>query len=327
MIFHGKGYLPIKLVEFARGCRFKCDFCSIQSYFNSTHSHRSVDRVIEEVHRVRRPGQMIFFIDDNITSSLEEAKELMRALIPLKIRWVSQSAINVAYDDEALALMKRSGCQGLLVGFESLEERGLRQMNKGFNLMRGGPAEALANFRRHGLRIYGTFIFGYDHDTADTFDTAVSFARDEGLFIAAFNHITPFPGTPLYERLKGEGRMLYDPWWLDQRYRYNMIPFRLRKMSPRELADRCVEARRRFYSWRSIFQRAGKRVNHRSPFMLVNFFAINAMHQWDIERRNGLPLGDENWKGSFVRAHEPPGLRSQPAALTSAAPLDEPVSL
>ncbi len=327
MIFHGKGYLPIKLVEFARGCRFKCDFCSIQSYFNSTHSHRSVDRVIEEVHRVRHPGQMIFFIDDNITSSLEEAKELMRALIPLKIRWVSQSAINVAYDDEALALMKRSGCQGLLVGFESLEERGLRQMNKGFNLMRGGPAEALANFRRHGLRIYGTFIFGYDHDTADTFDTAVSFARDEGLFIAAFNHITPLPGTPLYERLKGEGRMLYDPWWLDQRYRYNMIPFRLRKMSPRELADRCVEARRRFYSWRSIFQRAGKRVNHRSPFMLVNFFAINAMHQWDIERRNGLPLGDENWKGSFVRAHEPPGLRSQPAALTSAAPLDEPVSL
>ena len=213
-IFRGKGYLPIRLVEFARGCRFKCDFCAIQSFFDSTHKHRPGDRVVEEIHRVRRPGQMIFFIDDNITSSLEEAKELMRALIPLKIRWVSQSAINVAYDDEVLELMKRSGCQGLLIGFESLDPRSLKQMNKGFNMMRGGPTQALANFRRHALRVYGTFIFGYDHDTAETFDSTVAFAKQEGLFIAAFNHITPFPGTPLYKRMKAQGRLLFDPWWL-----------------------------------------------------------------------------------------------------------------
>ena len=119
---------------------------------------------------MRRRGQLVFFIDDNITSNLDQAKELMRAIMPLKLRWISQSAINVAYDDEALDLMRRSGCQGVLVGFESLDPQTLKQMNKGFNLMRGGPGEALANFRRHGLRIYGTFIFGYDHDTPETFD-------------------------------------------------------------------------------------------------------------------------------------------------------------
>ena len=269
-IFRGKRYLPIRLVEFARGCRFKCDFCAIQSYFDATHNHRPVDRVVEEIRQVRRPGQMIFFIDDNLTSSLDDAKELMRALIPLKIRWVSQSAINVAYDEEALEVMKRSGCQGMLVGFESLEPNTLAQMNKGFNLMKGGPRQALANFRRHGLRIYGTFIFGYDNDTIDTFDANIEFAKQEGLFIAAFNHITPFPGTPLYARMKSEGRLLFDAWWMDERYRYNMVPFQPKNMSPDDLAEYCVSARRSFYSWASIFRRATKRVNYRSPFISLS---------------------------------------------------------
>jgi radical SAM superfamily enzyme YgiQ (UPF0313 family) len=301
-ILQGKGYLPIRLVEFARGCRFKCDFCAIQSFFNSTHNHRPVDHVVKEIHQVRRPGQMIFFIDDNITSSLDQAKELMRALIPLKIRWVSQSAINVAYDTEALELMRQSGCQGMLVGFESLDATNLKQMNKGFNLMHGGPREALANFRRHGIRIYGTFIFGYDHDTPQTFRSTVEFARHQQLAIAAFNHITPFPGTPLYERMKAEGRLLYEAWWLDQRYRYNMIPFHPKNMSPEELAERCVQARRSFYSWSSILYRAAQGVNLWSPWMLLNFLIINAMHQRDVEGRNGLPLGDLNWHGELLKA-------------------------
>jgi len=302
-IFIGKKYLPIKLVEFARGCRFKCDFCAIQSFFDSTHSHRPIDRVLCEVTQNRKRGQLFFFIDDNLTSNLEEAKNLMRALIPYKIRWVSQTAINVAYDEEALSLMKQSGCQGVLVGFESLEPEGLKQMNKGFNLMKGGPAQAMANFRRHGLRIYGTFIFGYDHDTQETFRRALDFSKSEGLFIAAFNHITPFPGTPLYQRMKDEGRLLYDPWWLDDQYRYNMIPFQPSSMTADELADRCVAARREFYGWPSIMRRSTHKVNFRDPWMLLNFVVINAMHQWDIEGRNGLPLGDLNWKGEIIKSH------------------------
>src|SRR5262245_33248832 len=168
-IFRGKRYLRIGLIEFARGCKFKCDFCAVQSFFSASQTHRPVDLVIAEIKRIRRPGKMIFFIDDNITSDIKAAKELMRALVPLKIRWVSQSSINVAYDEEALELMQRSGCQGLLVGFESLNPQSLSAMNKGFNLMRGGPRNAMANFRRHNLRIYGTFIFGYDGDTPETF--------------------------------------------------------------------------------------------------------------------------------------------------------------
>jgi radical SAM superfamily enzyme YgiQ (UPF0313 family) len=301
-IFRGKRYLPIRLVEFARGCRFRCDFCAIQSFFSSTHSHRPVDRVLEEIDRVRRPGQMIFFIDDNMTSGHEEAKELMRALIPHKIRWVSQTAINVAHDDETLGLMKRSGCQGVLIGLESLNADSLKQMNKGFNMMRGGVAEALANMRRHRLSVYGTFIFGYDHDTPESIAATVEFAQQQGLFIAAFNHITPFPGTPLYQRMQREGRLLYDPWWLDERYRYNMIPFQPKTMSPEELGQQCLDARRKFYGWRSMFRRGLARVNFRNPFVLWNYLVINSMHHWDIEGRSGLPLGDETWSKPLLKA-------------------------
>jgi radical SAM superfamily enzyme YgiQ (UPF0313 family) len=303
-IFRGKRYLPIGLVESARGCRFKCDFCAVQSFFDATQTQHPVDRVVEEVRRVRRPGRMIFFIDDNITSNLKAAKELMRALIPLEVRWVSQSSINVAFDEEALDLMRRSGCQGLLVGFESLDPDSLAEMNKSFNLMRGGAARALENFRRHDIRIYGTFIFGYDSDTAETFDRTVKFAREQGLYIAAFNHITPFPGTPLYRRLERQGRLLFDAWWLDDSYRYNMVPFRPQRMSPETLAAGCVQARRRFYSWPSITSRGTHRVNRNSAFMLANFVAINAMHRWDVEGRNGLPLGDEAWQGSLLQASQ-----------------------
>ncbi len=162
----------------------------------------------------------------------------------------------------------------------------------------------MANFRRHGLRIYGTFIFGYDHDTPESFNQTISFARTQGLYIAAFNHITPFPGTPLYQRMQNEGRLRYEAWWLDERYRYNMVPFTPRHMSPETLERACLDARRRFYAWPSILQRGLKRVNRRDPFMAVNFLAINAMHQWDVAGRSGLPLGDETWQGPLLEAQD-----------------------
>ena len=191
----------------------------------NTQTRRPLDEIIAEIASIRDSKKLFFFVDDNITSNLAQAKEFFRALIPLGIRWVSQSSINAAHDEEFLDLLARSGCQGVLIGFESLNPAALAAMNKSFNTMRGGYEAALANLATHRLRLYGTFIFGYDADTPESFEHAVEFAKAHKFYIAAFNHLTPFPGTPLYARLEAAGPAAVRRWWLDDRYRYNMVPF------------------------------------------------------------------------------------------------------
>jgi radical SAM superfamily enzyme YgiQ (UPF0313 family) len=301
-IFRGKRYLPIGLVEAGRGCHFKCEFCAVQTVFESTQTRRPYDEILAELAALKGEKKLFFFVDDNITSNLAQAKEFFRALIPLGIRWVSQSSINAAHDDEFLDLLVRSGCQGVLIGFESLNPANLKAMNKTFNTARGGFETAIANLRRHRIRIYGTFIFGYDGDTPESFAPTVDFARDHAFYIAAFNHLTPFPGTPLYKRLKDEGRLLYEAWWLDERYRYNRIPFQPKGMSPSDLQRNCLTARRNFYSWKSILGRGFDRVNMGNGFMWRNFYLINAMHRGDVSQRDHFPLGDEAWTGQLLNA-------------------------
>ena len=302
-IFDGKRYLPIGLVEAGRGCHFRCEFCAVQAVFKNTQTRRPLDEVIAEVAALRNRRRMFFFVDDNITSNLAEAKEFLRALAALKIRWVSQSSINAAHDEEFLSLLAASGCRGVLIGFESLNPATLASMNKSFNTMRGGYEVALANLRRFGLRLYATFIFGYDADTAESFARATEFAKDHRFYIAAFNHLTPFPGTPLYARLEAQKRLLYDAWWLDPRYRYNAVPFQPASMTPESLARHCLEARRAFYDWPSILRRGFDAVNRADAFMFRNFFPINTMLRVDTNRRDGFPLGDEAWTGSLLRVH------------------------
>lgn len=310
-IFGQRNYLPIHLVEASRGCTFNCDFCAIQSFFNSTQNSRGKEALIEEIKKLSKRNRLIFFVDDNAVSNPERAKEIFEALIPLKIRWVSQATITMARDEELLKIMKRSGCQGVLIGFESLQAENLRQMNKSFNANRGGAKAAVRLLHKEGIRIYGTFIFGYDYDSLTSFKQTLEFCKDEKLFMVAFNHLTPFPGTPLYSRLESEKRLLFDKWWLDERYRYGMVPFRT-EMSHEEIRNCCVSARKSFYSFPSILRRFTNKANCSSPGMIFPYFFINCLLRGDVALRNGLPLGDAAWQGEFIKlpAIETPSLIS-----------------
>jgi radical SAM superfamily enzyme YgiQ (UPF0313 family) len=309
-IFQGKRYLPIGLVEAGRGCHFRCDFCAVQTVFGQSQSRRPLDDILEEVTQLR-DKPLLFFVDDNITSNMAQAKEFFRELAKLKVHWVSQASINAAYDEEFLALIAASGCQGVLIGFESLNPENLRRMNKGFNLMKGGFVQALENLRRHRIRLYITFVFGYDEDTPESFARTVDFANEHKFYIAAFNHLTPFPGTPLYQRLVAEERLLYDCWWLDDRYRYNQIPFQPARMSPGELQAGCLAARRAFYSHRSIWARGLDEVNRASRKMWWHFYGINYLFRAEVALRDEYPLGDEAWQGELI----PVRAASAPAGL------------
>ncbi len=303
-IFAGKKYLPLALIEATRGCPHKCDFCAIQTVFNRTQNARPIDEIVSEVETIEKP--LVFFVDDNLTSDVAFAKRFLHALIPLKIRWVGQISINAAHDRELLGLMAASGCQGVLIGFESLDSRNLAKMNKGFNLMRGGFEQALAELRRYKIRLYVTFVFGYDQDTEASFGETLQFAMKHRFYLAAFNHLTPFPGTSLYRRLEAEGRLLYQKWWLDDDYGYNMIPFQPAHMTPERLQRGCVQARAAFYSWRNIWRRGMDPVNRAHPLMWLAFYWINYLSRRDVTLRDDYPLGDQAWTGQMVKVRECP---------------------
>lgn len=313
-IFSGKRYLPVGLVEAGRGCHFRCEFCAIQSYFGNTQTRRPVEEILEEIKRIKKP--LIFFVDDNITSNMSQAKEFFRALIPLKIRWVSQASINAAFDEEFLRLIKASGCQGLLIGFETLNPDNLRRMHKSFNLMHGGYEKALENLRRHQIRLYATFILGYDEDGGDTLDETLAFAERHRFYIVAFNHLTPFPGTPLYKRLEHEGRLLYDRWWLHPEYRYGMVPFAPRGLSAEHVKERCIEARQKFYGFKSIIRRGfDRQVNASNWFMWTHFFSINLLFRSEVLQRKDFPLGDESYVGPLLKAQHARPLEQELASI------------
>src|SRR5580704_9902451 len=313
-IFAGKRYLPVGLVEAGRGCHFKCEFCAVQTYVGDTQRRRPADEIIDEIRRIKEP--LTFSVDDNITSNMEQAKEFFRALIPLKIRWVSQASINAAHDEEFLQLIKASGCQGLLIGFETLNPENLRRMRKTFNTMGGGYEKALENLRRHSIRLYVTFILGYDEDHGDTLRETLAFAERHRFYIVAFNHLTPFPGTPLYLRLQQEGRLLYERWWLHPDYSYGMVPFTPRGMTADQVKERCIEARQAFYGYSSIFRRGlDFQVNGRNFFMWTHFFSINLLFRSEVLQRKYFPLGDESYTAPLLKARHTGSMDLEPAAV------------
>ncbi len=292
-LFNGKGYLPVTLLQFSRGCRFACTFCAVSVFFSKTQYCRDVGETIEEIRAQGR--KLLFFVDDNILSDHEAAKHLCRALIPLKLHWVSQASIDMTRDRELMRLMVQSGCVGHVVGFESLNAHDLHTMKKAPNLVDGfdGYKPQLKIIRDHGLQLWAAFTLGYDHDTPDSVRRTLEFALENKFCFAAFNILMPYPNTPLYQKLQTEGRLLYDgKWWLHPQYRFNHAAFRPQLMSPEELTEACFQARSRFNSLGSIFWRAfDLKTNMRSLYRLGVYLRYNPIFRKETFKKQGMRFG------------------------------------
>lgn len=291
-VFAGKSYVPLRLVQWGRGCPFTCDFCSIQSFYGGVSRHRSLDELGKEV--ADSGHRFVFFVDDNLFLDSPSFIRFLEYLVPLNVRWAGQISLNVARDSKKLKLLQESGCVVALMGFESLEAENLQQMNKSWNDRGLSYEEAIRRFREHGIMVYGTFVVGYDHDTPDTFEKVVRFAVEQKLFLANFNPLTPTPGTPLYGRLKAEGRLIRDPWWLDPSYRYGEATFRPRGMTPDQLTEGCYWARATFNRLSSIARRAVDfRANCRNPARLALHVRANLLNRREILGKQGSLLNGE----------------------------------
>lgn len=289
-IFAGKNYGPMRLVQLGRGCPHGCDFCAIHALYGTLIRSRPVDEVIAEVENLR--SRSIIFTDDNLFAHKAVAIELLNRLKPLKIRWSCQATLNVADNDGLLRLMAESGCLAVTIGLESLRDDNLIQMHKGRNQSSRQYAASIQKFHNHGIMVYGSFIFGYDHDTAQDFALSLDFAIRQKLLLAMFNPLIPMPGTPLYQRLEAEGRLIYNPWWLDPAYRYGSAPFHPRGMTAEELTAGIYRTRTEFNRLGSLLRRGlNMKANMRSLYNAGAYLTVNLLNRREIHRKQGLPLG------------------------------------
>jgi radical SAM superfamily enzyme YgiQ (UPF0313 family) len=302
-LYRGKGYLPIHLMQFSRGCPFACTFCAVSRYFDRRLYHRHLDEIVAEIATLDK--KIVFFVDDNLTANPERAKELCRALIPLRIRWVSQGSIDMTEDPELMSLMVESGCLGHVIGFESLDPEAIRQMGKGHpnQFSSGGRpyARQLEILRDFGLQTWAAFTFGHDTDTLDTVKRTLAWGIRHKFAFAAFNVLTPYPGTELYRSLQKEGRLLYDGrWWRHPEYRVNATPFVPRRIDPDTLTEALAEARRSWSRPLTIFRRfLDFRTHLRSPYRAGVYWAYNPLVRREVRKKIDLRLGLEPGTASF----------------------------
>jgi len=288
-IFRGKNYFKIAMVETGRGCPFQCNFCSVTAFHKATYRRRPVDEIVDEIRQLKE--RRVFFVDDNMIGDMNNAKELFLALKPLGIQWLSQASINVTREPELLEFMAESGCVGLLLGFESLNSDNLACMGKPVN-QAVDYEEALRALRKRGILIYGTFMFGFPGDSIQLVCDTVRFAKEQKLFLAAFAHVVPFPGTPLYSACEAEGQLIYKRWWMSEAYHFGELPFRPACMTSSELEQYCQQARRDFYSLSSILRRSlDFSANCASLRKAVIFFMLNLLLRREVSQKHGLPLG------------------------------------
>jgi len=247
-----KGYFPLDVVQATRGCPYRCEFCSVRKFFGNTYRLRPVSEVIEEVKSLKH--RLIMFNDDNIIGNPSYSRELLQALIPLKKKWMGQVSLSGLKETETFELLSRSGCLGLLIGFESLSRANLVHSNKPQN----DPAEyreIIDALHRFGITIWGAFIFGFDEDDLSTFEETVHFAIQTKIFSVVFALLTPYPETSFYHRVKEEGRLYRDQWWLledPEEYAPFFIP---KRMDVETLRKNWKETWKKFYSYSSIWKR------------------------------------------------------------------------
>jgi len=242
-------------IQTTRGCPYDCEFCSASKIFGKKFRIKAIKQVIQEVKIVKSifKNVRIGFGDDNMFVNRKYAAELVKELIPLKIRWMTQTDISVAEDERLLGLLRQSGCYLLFIGFESLSEKNLKLVDKsGFKARKLSKyREYIEKIQSHGIGIMGAFIVGFDYDDKTVFKKTLDFILDSHLYAMQIAILTPLPGTRLRNRLEQENRLLSYSWDNYTLWDVNFIP---KQMSVAELQKGSLSVYKTIYNKKVLLQ-------------------------------------------------------------------------
>lgn len=269
---HSRSRMLPAVVEFSRGCQYRCTFCASTNLYTSTLRHKTIPQVLTEIHNLPvYPGgyRSWFFADDNFTSSHEQASRLSLAIgrrFP-KARWGCAMTIASARDGRLLDALVSGGMRYVFIGFDSIVQASLQDVNKG--VTRANHFSSLIQeLKRRHIFVIAALVFGFDHDSPSVFPDTLSWSLENDVDVLNLNVLRPYPSSAIYAQLKREGRLLFDPWWLlpfEQRLDLvhhltrnissPMVTYRPKQMTERDLAAGTLWVGQQFYGARNTAQR------------------------------------------------------------------------
>lgn len=256
-------YITRNSMQAVFGCPNECDFCVVHAT-QKGYFHRPINDVIKELNTLN--SSFITFVDPSPIEDKEYAKELFKKMIPLKKKWGGLATVNIAYDDELLDLAAKSGCKGLLIGFESINQGSNKEFHKEQNKV-DEYKYVIKRLHDKGIAINGTFMFGMDTDTKNVFKRTVDFVNETGIELPRYSVYTPFPETQTFERLKKQGRLTETDWSL---YDAQHVVFKPKNMNAEELREGTLWAWEQTYSFKSIFKRLSKSKSNKILTLITN---------------------------------------------------------
>ncbi|GBE57900.1 ribosomal protein S12 methylthiotransferase RimO [bacterium BMS3Abin01] len=264
-------YLNIPKVETSRGCPYRCSFCSTTVFYGPRMRFRPVEEVVKEVRDAQH--RFVFFTDNNITANKKYAKRLFRALEPLGIHWLSQGSIDMADDPELMDLAQRSGCAGMLVGFESLSDENIEGMGKKASNRVAEYEDKIKVFHSYKIGLIGCFVFGFDGDDKSVFKKTVKFIKRNNIDCPQLTVLTPYPGTAIRSELESRGRIIHSHW---EKYDVGNVTFIPKKMTAAELQQGYNWACEKVYSIPAIVKRGIRSLVYMKSFYRSYVFTRNS---------------------------------------------------
>ncbi len=259
-----KGIFGVIPIMTTRGCPYNCEFCCVSDLFGKKIRHVPIANVVRDIEE--SAGKVYIFLDDNIIGDPKYAKELFRAIKPMKIKWAGQASISFVHDYEMMKLAADAGCGALFFGLESVSTSSLSRMRKSLKSI-DEIETAIRKVRDMGIHFHASMVFGFDSDTTAVFPETLDFLIKNRISTATLNVLTPYPGTRVYQSLKAENRIINEDWL---NYNHSRVVFTPKNMTPFQLQAGRLWVRQQFTSNSSIVQRLPANLAHPLLYLAIN---------------------------------------------------------